>query len=69
MLRFSTSERNQQVQNYLDFQNTVKRISKTCVARRCRNRSCSSSLTLSLDNTCARREPSIYSESCQAVQP
>ncbi|CAF3303956.1 unnamed protein product [Rotaria socialis] len=69
MLRFTTSERNQQVLNYLDFQYTVKRINKACVEWRCRNRSCSSSLTLSLDNTCVRHEPSIHSEYCQAVQP
>ena len=69
MFRFTTSERNQQVLNYLDFQYTVKRINKTCVEWRCRNRSCSSIFSLSLDNTCIRREPSAHSESCQACQP
>ena len=69
MLRFTTSERNQQVLNYLNYQNTLKRINKTCVEWRCRSRSCLSTSTLSLDNASVRREPSAHSEPCQAIQP
>jgi hypothetical protein len=69
MLRFTTTERNQQVLNYLDFQYTIKRINKTSVEWRCRNRSCSITLSLSLDNSSVRREPGAHSESCKAVQP
>ena len=42
MFRFTTTERNKQILNYLDFQYTVKRINKTCVEWRCRSRDCSS---------------------------
>ena len=69
MHRFTTSDRNQQVLNYSNYQYTLKRINKTCVEWRCRSRSCSSALTLSLDNASVRREPSAHSESCQAIQP
>jgi len=69
MLRFTTSERNQQVLTHLDFQYTVKRVNKTCVEWRCRNRHCPSTLTLSLDNTSVRREPGSDSESCKPIQP
>jgi hypothetical protein len=69
MFRFTTSERNQQVLNYCDYQYTIKRVNKTCAEWRCRNRKCSSTLTLSLDNTCVRRNPSEHSESCKASQP
>ena len=69
MFRFTTTERNQQVLNYLDFQYTVKRINQTSVEWRCRNRSCSSTLSLSLDNSSVHREPGAHSESCKAMQP
>ena len=69
MLRFTTSERNQQVLNYLNYQYSLKRINKSCVEWRCRSRSCSSTLTFSLNNASVRREPSAHSESCQAIQP
>lgn len=69
MFRFTTSERNQQVLNYSDHQYTVKRINKTSVQWRCRNRSCSSVLSLSCDNTSILRQPTAHMESCEAIQP
>ena len=55
--------------NYSDFQYTVKWINKISVEWRCRNRSCSSILSLSLDNSSVLREPCTHSESCKVVQP
>jgi len=69
MFRFTTSERDQKILTYLNFQYTVKRVNKTCVEWRCRNRSCSSTLSLSLDELCVRRHPSDHSECCKAIPP
>ena len=69
MFRFTTSERNQQVLNSCDYQYTLKRVNKTCAEWRCRKRNCSSTLTLSLDNTCVRREPGGHNELCKSSQP
>jgi hypothetical protein len=69
MFRFTTSERNQQILNYCDFQYTVKRVNKMCVEWRCRNKTCSSTLTLSFDNSSVRRKPDNHSESCKSSQP
>ena len=69
MFLFTTTKRNQQVLNYLNFQYTVKGINKTSVEWRCRNRSCSSTLSLSLDNSSVLREPCAHSEPCKAAQP
>ena len=55
--------------NYSDFEYTAKRINKTSVEWRCRNRNCSSTLSLSLDNSSVLREPCAHNESCTAVQP
>lgn len=43
-------------------------MNKTCVKWRCKSRNCSSSLTLSIDSTAVRREPSNHSEFCKASQ-
>jgi hypothetical protein len=69
MFRFTTTERNHPVLNYANFQYTIKRTNKTSTEWRCRNRNCSTTLLLSLDNTCIRREPGDHNELCKESQP
>ncbi|CAF2853838.1 unnamed protein product [Rotaria sp. Silwood2] len=52
------------VLNYNGFQYTLKRERSTAVEWRCRSRKCTSTLSLSRDNTLVAREPSQHISSC-----
>ena len=65
MLHFTSSERNKAVLNYNGHQYTFKRQGATTNEWRCRQRKCSSTLSLTSDNTIVLRPAS--SHSCEPV--
>jgi hypothetical protein len=64
MLHFTSTGRSGKVLNYNGFQYTLKRERKTVVEWRCRSRECSSTLTLSRDNTVIVRQPNEHVSTC-----
>ena len=64
MLSFTPTERTGKVLNYNGFQYTLKRERKTVVEWRCRSRNCTSTLSLSRDNTAIARQPNQHILSC-----
>ncbi len=66
MLRFTSTERSRKLLHYEGFQYTMKRERKTVVEWRCRSRICSSTLSLSRDNTIIARPPSEHVPSCSS---
>jgi hypothetical protein len=66
MLLFTSTERSGKILNYDGFQYTLKRERKTVVEWRCRSRNCSSTLSLSRDNTVVARQPSEHIPSCSS---
>jgi hypothetical protein len=61
MLNFTSSEGNKPVLNYNGHQYTFKRASVTTNEWRCRQRKCTSTLSLTLDNEIVFRQPSAHS--------
>lgn len=66
MLRFTSTERTGKILNYNGFQYTLKRERKTVVEWRCRSRNCTSTLSLSRDNSVIAREPNKHILSCSS---
>ena len=66
MLRFTSTERSEKLLHYEGFQYTMKHERKTVVDRRCRSRICSSTLSLSRDNTVIARPPSGHVPTCSS---
>ena len=66
MLRFTCTERSGKMLHYEGFQYTMKRERKTVVEWRCRSHVCSSTLSLSRDNTLIARPPSEHVPTCSS---
>ena len=69
MLHFTSTDRSEKMLNYNGFQYTLKRERQTVVEWRCRSRNCSSTLSLSRDNTIVVHEPNEHGSSCFFVLP